>query len=235
MFALEDQHFWFAGKRAAIAAALAAIPIRQPARVIDVGCGTGGTTQFLKQWGSVTGIERNTQAAALARSRGLEVIEAGANELPLPSQCAELVTFLDVLYHTGVDESRALAEAHRVLKSGGHVLITDCAMPSLWTGHDVAVDAKYRYTKPQLVGLVERAGFEIDTAQYLYASTFPLFAASRVLARLAPKRRTQASREELPLAWINRLLTGVLKLEAALPIGVPRPFGSSILVLAHKQ
>ena len=61
MYALEDTHFWFVGKRLFIQKALKNLPKKQN-RILDVGIGTGGTTSFLLRYGTVIGLEEQSQA-----------------------------------------------------------------------------------------------------------------------------------------------------------------------------
>ncbi|MBI5151310.1 MAG: class I SAM-dependent methyltransferase [Candidatus Pacebacteria bacterium] len=226
MHALEDTHFWFVGKRLFIQKALENLPKKQN-NILDVGIGTGGTTLFLLRYGKVVGLEAQPQAITLARKRGLRVVHGTANSLPFPKESFDMVTFFDVLYHKGIDEKRALSEAFRVLKPKGVLCITDCAYPWLWSKHDVIMEAKYRYTKTKLSTFVLQAGFRIERCEYIFTSIFLFFICSR-LFHPSPHKLTR-----LPL-FFNNLLVLLLRSEALLPWKFPRPFGSSILILAHK-
>jgi ubiquinone/menaquinone biosynthesis C-methylase UbiE len=228
MYDSETSHFWFAGKQAFITSILKrACP--QNARILDIGCGTGGTTKLLTRFGNVTAIESNPIAIRLARSRGITVTKSSVNRLPLPNRTFDVVTILDVLYHKGVHESQALAEAFRVLKPGGMLVVTDCAMPLLTSHHDEVMDAKYRYTKDQLETFVKGAGFRVETIQYVYATTFILFALSRILA----KHMQNSNLPQLP-PWLNRFLSRLLTWEASQFPDFHAPAGSSLLVIAYK-
>ncbi len=224
MFTLEDTHFWFAGKRAFITAALSDAGIH--GRILDVGCGTGGTTRALAAFGPVLGMEINRVAANFARTRGLIVKNGSANKLLFPPSSFDLVTLCDVLYHSNVNEASALAQAYRVLAPGGSLLVTDCAHPWLWSKHDEAWNAKYRYTKSRLLALIQGAGFSVDRCMYIFSSIFPLVVLSRRIGNAG---------WSTPVApGINRMLTILLTAEARLPAWIPRPWGSSLLILAHK-
>ena len=227
MYALEDTHFWFVGKRLFIQKALENLPKKQN-RILDVGIGTGGTTSFLLRYGTVVGLEEQSQAITLARKRGLRVVRGTANSLPFPNESFDVVTFFDVLYHKGIDEKRALSEAFRVLKPNGVLCITDCALPWFWSKHDVVMEAKYRYTKTKLSSFVLHAGFSIDRCEYIFTSVFLFFICSRFF-QPSPHKLAR-----LPL-FFNDLLVLLLRSETFLPWWFPRPFGSSILILAHKQ
>lgn len=230
MSLVEDQHFWFVGKRLFVASLLRSIPKVNP-RILDVGCGTGGMTAFLSRWGQVTGLDISPTARSYVRKRGLIVRSGSANRLPFANRKFDVVTLFDVLYHKKIDERRALAEAYRVLKTGGYLVVTDCAMPWLWGSHDEVMHAKRRYYKYELEKLVEEAGFTILRSSYIFFFTFPLFVAARALAQVIPPTHFVS----LPHPVVNRILIELLKVEAALFLWVNFPIGSSVLVLGRKR
>jgi ubiquinone/menaquinone biosynthesis C-methylase UbiE len=101
------------------------------ATVIDVGCGDGWLTrQLTKKGAHVTGIEVSPKQLAHAQAVphvGDEHYMQGiAEDLPTPSQSADIVIFFNSLHH--VDKAglfKALREAARVLKPGGLLFISE--------------------------------------------------------------------------------------------------------------
>ena len=53
MFLIEDQHFWFLGKRMFIKILIDKYIPNKNLLILDVGCGTGGLTKFLSNYGKV--------------------------------------------------------------------------------------------------------------------------------------------------------------------------------------
>jgi SAM-dependent methyltransferase len=87
-----------------------------PGRVLDIGCGTGFLTQFLR--GSVVGVDQSAEVLELARARlpGAELICAEVPPLPF-GDCAFDLAFSSNLYshlETAAARAEFVAEALRV-------------------------------------------------------------------------------------------------------------------------
>jgi len=103
-------------------------------RMLDIGTGTGGLLEVLApRVSSALGVDASRQMLALARARlarpGLEhcaVRQADMYRLPLADDAFDLVVMQMVL-HYAEDPAGALAEAARVLRPGGRLLIVDLA------------------------------------------------------------------------------------------------------------
>jgi len=98
-----------------------------PARIVDVGCGTGIVTVRLARLGrSVAGVERSGGMAAVAATRLPGQITLGdGNRLPLGRRSVDAVTMVWLLHLLSpADSASALAEAERVLRPGGLLITT---------------------------------------------------------------------------------------------------------------
>ena len=81
--AVDDHHWWYRGRRRIIRSELDRLPVPRPAAILDAGCGSGRTLQELVDYGTVSGLELDPDAAAIARGRGLgEVITGRLEALP---------------------------------------------------------------------------------------------------------------------------------------------------------
>jgi ubiquinone/menaquinone biosynthesis C-methylase UbiE len=232
MLEVDEHHWWFRGRRAIIEAELRRLGLPRGARVLDAGCGSGRTLMQLAPHGSVSGIELNEDAAAIARARGDFDVRIGRlEELPWDDETFDLITCLDVIEHTS-DDVRALTELRRVSKPGGWVLVTVPAYQSLWSQHDIANHHFRRYSRRTLAAAAAAAGFEVERM----TSFNSLLLAPAAVVRLARRRRepdaSYTSDLHLAPRWLNRVLERPLRAEAVwLSRGRTLPAGLSLLAV----
>jgi ubiquinone/menaquinone biosynthesis C-methylase UbiE len=113
--------------RGVLAAALGT----EPKDAIDLGCGTGACAILLAELGHrVRGVDGSGAmldfARAEVRERGLDVdfIHSTMDDAPLENESADIVTIRNVLW-TLENPKGALSLAHRVLRPGGTLLVSD--------------------------------------------------------------------------------------------------------------
>lgn len=152
-------------------------------RVADFCAGLGGPARYLahRYGADVTGIEltpaRVKGAAELTALAGLSdrvrVIEGNVMAVPLGDDSVDVVVSQEALLHVP-DKSKALAEAHRILKSGGRLAFTDWVAHKplgkddaelMWAG----MAATNLYDIPAYKTLVEAAGFTVTSVDDLTA------------------------------------------------------------------
>ena len=232
MASVEDRHFWFVQTRAIIRDAMAAAGLAPHSRVMDLGCGTGGTMRSLRGLADWTGVDVNPFAAQLAQDRsGAPVIVAAAAALPFADAAFDGVTALDVLEHIE-DDAAALREVRRVLRPGGALVATVPCHPILFSGHDRALQHVRRYTRAQFLDRLTGAGFVPERVTWVNSLLFPLAAATRLASRLRHGDEA-ASDAAMQLGPLNGVFLRVFGLERRMLRHVDMPFGLTLLVVAR--
>jgi SAM-dependent methyltransferase len=241
-YELERDFWWFKSRRAAAFRILkhALKSAGRLPRILDGGCGTGINLAALDGLGESFGCDLAAEALAFCRQRGLvRLARADVRSLPFLSDGFSLVTLFDVLYHKEIpDDVAVLREVRRVLKDDGLFLMTDSALEILRGPHDKAMQGLRRYDKKELRAKLEEAGFEVVRLSYFFMATFPAI----YLKRRREKRRAARNPGAVPRSdlepvprWLNQVLWGILRVEAAWAARRDLPIGSSIIALARKK
>ncbi len=90
--------------------------------VLEVGCGTGLLLRRIASFArQARGVDLSPGMLEKARTRGLDVIEGSATDLPFPDHSFDVACSFKVLAHIP-DIQRALSEMVRVTRPGGTVL-----------------------------------------------------------------------------------------------------------------
>jgi SAM-dependent methyltransferase len=234
-FELEDEHWWFTGRRAVIWSLLGPLAADRPLRVLDAGCGTGRNLVEFRTLGPVSGVDPSPEALAFCRERGLEDVRPGSLEaLPFDDGAFDLILATDVIEHLR-DDGVGLAELRRVSAPAGHLLLTVPAYRWLWSEHDDAHHHFRRYTLRQLRRRVRAAGWQPVSWSYFNTTLLPAVAAVRLASRLRRRDRggdpPRSDVQPTP-APINRMLGAPMRLEARLIAhGAHLPAGVSIGML----
>jgi SAM-dependent methyltransferase len=178
----------------------------------------------------VVGVERDPGLRAVGHAAGLD-IRAGAlpDELPVPDAWADAVLLLDVVEHLD-DDLGSVRAARRALCSGGVMVLTVPAYGWLWSGHDLALGHRRRYTAGTLRAVVAAAGLRVEHAGYFNTVLFPAIAGVRLAKRLVRARGHDLHRPPRP---VNRALERLFALERHVVLRPGLPFGSSVLVVAR--
>ena len=237
----ERDHFWFRGFRAFVRPVLARVARGRKLRMLDVGCGTGTNLAMLREFGDAVGIDLTWSGLACARDRGeRRVGQASATALPFGDDSFDLVTSFDMLQCLPPEAERAaLAEMHRVLRPGGHVVLNVAALDLLWGNHSILAREVQRFNRRGFTKDLEGAGFRPVRLTYTNATLFPIVAPLRISQRmigLAKSDQDLKAEQEIaiPPAPINAALAAVLAAEAAALRFINMPFGSSLLAVALK-
>lgn len=202
-----------------------------PARILDVGCGSGLFFERLGELGEVYGVESDVSLRTGIAAIDDRIHWGALEELPLqpPFTC---ILMLDVLEHMH-DPVGALREAEARLEPNGILLATVQAFQVLWTSHDELNQHVRRYAKHTFRPLLAEAGFRVEVLRYFFHWTFP----AKLLVRAAEALRRGPSSAPLPAippAPLNRALYRLSRAEQSWFGGVAVPFGSSLMAVARR-
>jgi SAM-dependent methyltransferase len=231
MLDLDDNHWWYRGRRRIIRSELQRLALPTGVSVLDAGCGSGRTLIELAGYGTVHGIELDPGAAQVARGRGAGEVRIGRlEELPWAAETFDLITCLDVIEHTP-DDRTTLRELRRVCKPGGWLLVTVPAYQALWSQHDQANHHFRRYGRRSLREAAIDSGWRVRRMTSFNSLLLAPAAAVRIAQRWRPSSDYKPDLELGP-AWLNSVLERPLQLEADwLARGRTLPVGLSLLAL----
>lgn len=240
----EDKNWWHVVRRDLIRHFLESCELPDNAQILDLGCGTGGTTGYLSRFGSVTGIDKSEMAVALAREKqkgNIEFVSGDVNDLVDQFREARfnLITSFNVFYHTWVkNESAVLDQCHKLLRPNGWILINEPAFKVLSRDQDVKSMGRTRYTKNIMHDFLVNSGFEPVKSMYINPMLFPV-ALMGALGRKAFMRRDKENgvvwETQVPHPLVNNLMKLYFRTELLLTRSLKPPFGVSLIILAKRK
>lgn len=238
---LEANNFWFRSRNRVIRNVFRKyLPQPTPARVLEVGCGTGFVLSALRAENrfELVGAEQHLAGLVYAKRRLPDVtfVQLNARALPYRSEFHAVGAF-DVLEHIDEDED-VMANVYSALQPGGLFVITVPQHAWLWSSADEHAHHKRRYTRADLVAKLQRAGFELRFCSSFLFTLLPLMYASRLRRKQATDQRQAAeqSYDELALPPIvDKLFSAAMRIdELLIAAGISLPAGGSLLAVVQK-
>lgn len=124
----------------------------KPRSILEIGCGMGALGTRLARRATYTGVEPDERSFSAARDRvaplGGTVLHGDHTVVPAQTQY-DLVCAFEVLEHIS-DDADALEQWLRLVKPGGHLLLSVPADPERFGPSDILVGHYRRYTSEQL-------------------------------------------------------------------------------------
>ena len=236
---VEDSFWWFDGMHRIVLRLMKQVCVSpRPARILEVGCGTGGfaarlSTQFRA---TLHLCDLAVEAVHHAHDRGfVHLAQADARSLPFADDAYDCLLSLDVLVHfpRGA-EAAPLKEFMRVLKPGGLLVLRVSALDILRSRHSEFTFERQRFTRRRLCEAVQACGLEPVRCTYLNALLLPLALFKfRIWEPLL--RKPSASGLTAVPAWLEGVLRTALYTESVLlSAGLNFPVGQSLLLFARK-
>jgi methionine biosynthesis protein MetW len=200
--------------------------VPEGARVLDVGCGTGSHT--LKYIEGKTcrflGVEPDADRAALARSRGLDVVTGLMDEHLLETRGPfDLIIFSDVLEHVAAPAS--LLELAKTGLAPGGVIVASVPNVAHWTVRLMLLFGRFDYRPSGIMDATHLRWFTHKTVRGLFE-----YSGMRVM-EISPSAGAWMRPYHIwPLRFMPRALR--VKLVRGLARAAPRLFGYQMVVRA---
>ena len=157
---------WFEKHEAAYLSELLALRPFVPweGQGVEIGVGSG---RFAAPLGVQLGVDPSPAMLGHAAARGIEVVQGVAEDLPFPAGCFDHALAVTTICFVD-SAARMLAEAHRVLKPGGRLVLgfidRQSAMGQNYLAHQ-AENVFYReasfYSADEVARLLQQGGFAI--------------------------------------------------------------------------
>jgi SAM-dependent methyltransferase len=234
--AVEAEHFWFIARNAILSGYMRRyFPAAK--NILEIGCGTGfvlaGTRQVYPD-AHLSGSDIFTEGLSYAKQRvpTATLFQMDGCHIPFRNEF-DLVGSFDVLEHIE-DDQAALVQIYLACQPGSGLIVTVPQHRWLWSSTDEYAHHKRRYTRSELVGKVENAGFRIVYVGSFVSLLLPVMLISRWQQKSAQAQdQMDAGFKIGKLA--NMLLGMVMKIERGLmACGISFPVGGSLLLLARK-
>jgi len=223
------EHWYYCSKAKFVTRLLRDLRLR---KILDIGAGSGFFTRWLmarrsvgEAWCVDLNYERDHDEQAHGGTihfrRKLEPIDA------------DLVLLMDVLEHVD-DDVGLLRQAVEAAPVNATFLISVPAFQFMWSGHDVFLEHKRRYTLTQVETVTRAAGLRVREATYFFAGVFPV----AMLVRLPRKLLGLPVKAESGMHQHSRLTNALLHALSCAEIKLLRRnrwFGLTACVVAERD
>lgn len=245
LYKSENANFWFRVRNLIIGSTIKNYLPRR-SKIIEVGCGTGFVSSYLKKLGyDINCADLSLQGLNYCKKRyaGNSYYQFNLYDA-LFYEHYDGVGAFDVIEHID-DDNLVLQNMNKALKAGGFIFITVPANKKLWSEIDEFARHKRRYNLAELKEKIENAGFKIMRISYFMTFLFPFMWI--YVSRFRFLRNTSVSKDEKEISSekalcglnlnpiLNTIFFYIFGLETYLLNHINLPFGSSLLCVAQKE
>ncbi len=248
-YGLEREHWWYQGLRDVLTRVLMRPQYKalRGGRVLDAGCGSGENLRLLRDLLApryLGGFDLSPRAVAHARAT-LPGADIYAGDLCCPDIHVEeldLVLCCDVCTAAAGSSAKirgacrtGLGRLRQRLRPGGLLVLHEPAGAWLYSGHDVAVGNRQRFSAGQLGRLLHDLDLKVEFLSYRVCTLLPVIVAARLPSLLRLPAACEATSDVRPCARpLNRALAALLAVEnRLLAAGWRWPWGSSLLAVGR--
>lgn len=242
----ERQHWWFVAREKLIintikSHVLLTSTCKVNLKILNIGCSTGRSSEYLAQFGEVTSLEYDKECCDFTTQKtGLQIINGSITELPFEDKSFDLVCAFDVIEHVE-DHEKAVEEMKRVADKNGVLFITVPAFMSLWSHHD---EVNYHFRRYKIKEVNDLFCKKSDGVK-MYSTYFNsllflpilLFRKASNIFKFGDKRKGAGSDfESYNNSFLNKILFNIMHFEKIfIKNKITLPFGVSLLYLWKKN
>jgi ubiquinone/menaquinone biosynthesis C-methylase UbiE len=230
-YSMEEENWWFKARRNLITSYLQRLKAQ---KILDVGCGAGGTMEALRANGfsKVCGIDISQNSIRRCQKKNLRVFRMQADNTGFKDNSFDAIIAADILEHTKSDE-KTLAEWNRILRPDGHIILFVPAFMHLWSKHDELSHHRKRYRLLEVIKLAESQGFVVKEKTYWNTS---LYFPRVIVTRMQSYFNSSAMHFPRVPNFLNKIVYGLLAVENGfIERGISFPFGISCFAILRKQ
>lgn len=221
-YGFERTHWWFTAREKILHDYIKNNITKDESLIIlNVGCATGRSTEWLMDFGEVVSMEYDLNCIEFTKTKVSFPIDQGSVlELPYSNKKFDLVCAFDVIEHVDNDQL-AIQEMARVCKDGGSIFVTVPAHMELWSEHDEVNHHFRRYKIEQLMELFIRAiGNKVFFASYFNYRLYPfVWVFRRVSGWWKTKRKDDGNLksdfDSFKVGALNKLFYWIMKGESS--------------------
>jgi SAM-dependent methyltransferase len=236
---IDREHWFYHGKRVIVQDWINRYLTLAPDDLfVDAGCGTGTLLVQMSGVCRVLGLDSAKESIEIAAPRveavGGRVLQTRLDKVDLPDRCAAVVTLLDVLEHLD-DDRAAVEEAKRIVRPGGLIVITVPALKFLWSDWDVVLHHRRRYTRRELLALIDCHGLEVLRCAYFnWLALLPILSIRTARKLIPATNGKERAEDRIPPRWLNWLLRETMVRPACWQFLSP-PIGVSLLAVMRRR
>ena len=210
--------------------------------ILDVGCSTGFILEDLRKalpHAELIGADYllGPLESLARRIPDIPILQFDLRRCPLPNDCVDGITCLNVLEHID-DHEGALGHIHRILKPGGWAHIEVPAGPALYDLYDEHLMHYRRYRLGEFVGMARAKGFIVERATHLGFMVFPAFwwvkRQNRRHLSALPEEKKRLVAGQIRSTRTQPLLAAMIRFETALGRILSYPCGIRCVVVLRK-
>jgi SAM-dependent methyltransferase len=225
----QDRHWWFKARQAILARVIHEFFPKKTAKILEIGCGTGGNLKMLENYGQIFAMEMDEFSCEFASNRAGIRVKRGwlPDNIPFDEKF-DLICMFDVLEHIEADQE-ALQVLKRILAPEGIVILTVPAYQWLYGPHDKLLHHFRRYSKKSLKLIIQISDFKLLHISHMNTILFPLVVGVRLLDMI--KKTDVPTGYAMPGKNVNKILFTLFNFERYFVNKINFPYGASLITI----